>query len=40
MVDSQLLVCDEHMSLAMVDDGSVEKDLKDGLWSSSNVEES
>jgi hypothetical protein len=33
MVDSQLLVCDdEHMSLAMVDNDSVEKDLKDGLW--------
>jgi hypothetical protein len=30
MVDSQLsMVCDEHMSLAMVDSDSVEKDLKD-----------
>jgi hypothetical protein len=32
MLDSQLLVGDEHMSLAMVDNDSVEKDLKDGLW--------
>ncbi len=38
MLDSQLLVGDEHMSL--VDNDSVEKDLKDGLWWSRNVEQS
>jgi hypothetical protein len=32
MLDSQLLVGDKHRSLAMVDNDSVEKDSKDGLW--------